>query len=95
MSIQRNIGSAMNGHEQGGHRLEPFGEKRRLETQIHRRRKVKAFSPLELEWESPNPGGGSFRASDKATATTGSMPGVERQEEPNHSTVTPLSDRHT
>ncbi len=27
-------------------------EKDRIYTQIHRRRKVKAFSPLELEWES-------------------------------------------
>ncbi len=27
-------------------------EKERIDTQIHRRRKVKAFSPLESEWES-------------------------------------------
>jgi len=83
----------MNGHEKEGHRPEPFREKGRLETQIHRRRKIKAFSPLELEWESPNP---SVRASDNATVTTtGSMPGCELQEEPHHSTVIPLSDRHT
>lgn len=92
MSVRRNIGSAMNGHEKGGQRLEPFREKGRLETQIHRRRKIKALSPLELEWENPNP---PVRASDNAAVTPGSMPGCEREEEPHHSTVTPLSDRHT
>lgn len=38
-----------------------FRQQARIETQIHRRRKVKAFSPLELEWESslagPSSGG--------------------------------------
>lgn len=28
-----------------------LGKKERIETQIHRRRKIKAFSPLESEWE--------------------------------------------
>ncbi len=30
---------------------EEFPRKIRIETQIHRRRTVKAFSPLALEWE--------------------------------------------
>lgn len=38
-----------------------FRQQARIETQIHRRRKVKAFSPLESEWESslagPSSGG--------------------------------------
>lgn len=81
----------MNEQAKERHSLEPFREKGRLETQIHRRRNIKALSPLELEWESLNP---SLRASDNATVTTDSMP-CERQEEPHQSTVTPLSDRHT
>ena len=30
---------------------EEFRQKARIDTQIHRRRKVKAMSPLEPEWE--------------------------------------------
>lgn len=43
----------MNGSEKEGERLSRgFREKERIDTQIHRRRTVKAFSPLESEWES-------------------------------------------
>lgn len=37
----------------------------RIETQIHRRRKVKAFSPLESEWESSLAGPSSCRMDDE------------------------------
>lgn len=33
-----------------------FRQEKRIETQIHRRRKVRAFSPLESEWESSQAG---------------------------------------
>jgi hypothetical protein len=33
-----------------------LGKKERIETQIHRRRKIKALSPLESEWECLSPG---------------------------------------
>ena len=52
----------MNAEEKEGQRLSRgFRQKERIDTQIHRRRKVKAFSPLESEWESsqagPSPSG--------------------------------------
>lgn len=43
----------MNDNEKDGvHHSIRFPEKERIVTQIHRRRKVKALSPLESEWES-------------------------------------------
>ncbi len=43
----------MNDDEKKDQRLSrSFRQKERIDTQIHRRRKVKAFSPLESEWES-------------------------------------------
>lgn len=35
----------------------PFGDRRktRIETQIHRRRKAKAFGPMESEWDISQP----------------------------------------
>lgn len=42
----------MSGDGKKGERLSSgFLRKERIDTQIHRRRKVKAFSPLESEWE--------------------------------------------
>ncbi len=42
----------MNDDEKKDQRLSRgFRQKERIDTQIHRRRKVKAFSPLESEWE--------------------------------------------
>ena len=47
----------MNGSEKEGQRLSRgLGQKERINTQIHRRRTVKAFSPLESEWESSQAG---------------------------------------
>ena len=47
----------MNGDEKKSQRLSrDFPQKVRIETQIHRRRKVKAFSPLESEWECSQAG---------------------------------------
>lgn len=43
----------MNDRENEGlHLSGKFRGKERIDTQIHRRRKVKALSPLESEWES-------------------------------------------
>lgn len=42
----------MSGNEKEEYRLSRRLPKERIDTQIHRRRKVKAFSPLESEWES-------------------------------------------
>ncbi len=43
----------MNGNEKEGQRLSGgVRQTERIDTQIHRRRKVKALSPLESEWES-------------------------------------------
>ncbi len=56
----------MNGDEKKDHRLSSgFRQKERIDTQIHRRRKVKAFSPLESEWESSQ-GGPSCGVTAKA-----------------------------
>ena len=47
----------MIGKEKEGQRFSRgFRQKERIDTQIHRRRKVKAFSPLESEWESSEAG---------------------------------------
>jgi len=47
----------MNGSEKEGLRLSRGSrQKERIDTQIHRRRTVKAFSPLESEWESSQAG---------------------------------------
>lgn len=47
------VSITMNGHHD---QLPPespdSGKKNRIETQIHRRRKAKALSPLESEWDS-------------------------------------------
>lgn len=43
----------MNGDEKKDQRLSKgVRQKERIDTQIHRRRKVKALSPLESEWEN-------------------------------------------
>lgn len=56
----------MNGGEQDDRHpsVGPRQEKR-IDTQIHRRRKVKAFSPLESEWESSQAGPSSCGMEDE------------------------------
>jgi hypothetical protein len=57
----------MNGDEKKSQRFpDDFPQKKRIDTQIHRRRKVKAFSPLEPEWESSQAGSSSCGGDDKA-----------------------------
>ncbi|HWF59073.1 MAG TPA: hypothetical protein VN666_02000 [Nitrospira sp.] len=57
----------MNDKEKKDQRLSGgFRQKERIDTQIHRRRKVKAFSPLESEWESSQTGPSSCGVTDKA-----------------------------
>ncbi len=47
----------MNGNEKEGQRLSGgFRQTERIDTQIHRRRRIKALSPLESEWESSQAG---------------------------------------
>ncbi len=56
----------MNGDEQKDQRLSMGSrQEKRIETQIHRRRKVKAFSPLESEWESSQAGPSSCGMDDE------------------------------
>ena len=47
-----------------------FRQKERIDTQIHRRRKVKVFSPLESEWENSEAGPSSCRVT-KQSGTIG------------------------
>ncbi len=82
----------MNGDEKKDKRLR---QKERIDTQIHRRRKVKAFSPLESEWESSQAGSSSCGVTNKSKEMRRVMPDRELQQEPNHSTYSPLSDHHT
>lgn len=70
-------------------------EKERIETQIHRRRKVKAFSPLESEWESSQGGPASCGLTNKANEIRPLMPDRELHQESNRSTYYPLVDDHT
>ena len=57
----------MNGDEKKDQRLSGgFRQKGQINTQIHRRRKVKVFSPLELEWESSQAGTPSCGVPNKA-----------------------------
>jgi hypothetical protein len=53
----------MNGDEKKDKRLR---QNERIDTQIHRRRKVKAFSPLESEWESSQVGPSSCGVTNKS-----------------------------
>lgn len=41
----------MNSHEKSGDLSKKSSPKERIETQIHRRRKIKVFSPLQIEWD--------------------------------------------
>jgi len=60
----------MNGNEkESQHLCKDFRQKERLDTQIHRRRKVKVFSPLESEWESLQAGPPSCGAMNKTKET--------------------------
>jgi hypothetical protein len=57
----------MKGNEKEAHGLSlGFCRKERIETQIHRRRHVKAFSALALEWETPQAGPPLFGEANKA-----------------------------
>lgn len=57
----------MNDNEKESRHL-PKGvrQKERIDTQIHRRRKIKVFSPLESEWESLQAGPASCGAMNNA-----------------------------
>jgi hypothetical protein len=86
----------MNRTEKGNHPLsEGSHQKERIETQIHRRRKVKALSPLESEWVSPQPGPFPHKLSDETGKAERSMPDCEFQEAPHCSTFKPLPGGHT
>jgi hypothetical protein len=86
----------MNDNENEGPRVSRrFSQEERIETQIHRRRKVKALSPLESEWESASAGASSYGAMNKAQESRRLVPDRELQPEPHRSTSIPLSDHHT
>jgi hypothetical protein len=60
------------GRPQNDQAAPPSGRKRRIETQIHRRKKVKAVPPLEAEWdlESNRPSSNLRMPSDKMKRST-------------------------
>jgi len=77
----------MNGNEKEGQCLSRgFRQKERIDTQIHRRRKVKAFSPLESEWESSQDGPSSCGVMSKAKEIQRLVSDRELQQEYNRST---------
>jgi hypothetical protein len=55
----------MNGHVKSGHLSKNFSPPHRIETQIHRRRKVKIFSPLQIEWDDFHPSGTELSQVDR------------------------------
>ncbi len=56
----------MNGGKKEDQRLSKgVRQKERIDTQIHRRRKVKALSPLESEWENLQVGPSSCGVTNK------------------------------
>ncbi len=84
----------MNGSEKEGQRLSMgFRQKERIDTQIHRRRTVKAFSPLESEWESSQTSPSSCEVMSKAKEIRHLVSDRELSQECNRSTYSPLPDR--
>ena len=85
----------MNANEKEGQRFSgEFRQTERINTQIHRRRKVSVFSPLESEWESSQAGPSSCGVMSKAKEIRHLVPDRElQQEECNRSTHSPLPDR--
>ena len=84
----------MNGSEKEGRRLSSgFRQKERIDTQIHRRRTVKAFSPLESEWESSQTSPSSCGVMSKAKEIRHLVSDCELPQECNRSTYSPLPDR--
>jgi len=55
----------MNGHVKSGPLSKNFSPTDRIETQIHRRRKVKVFSPLQIEWDGFHPSGTELSEADQ------------------------------
>ena len=84
----------MNGSEKKGQRLSRGSrQEERIDTQIHRRRTVKAFSPLESEWESSQTGPSSCEVMSKAKEIRDLVSDRELPQECNRSTYSPLPDR--
>lgn len=84
----------MNGSEKGGQRLSrDFRQKDRINTQIHRRRTVKAFSPLESEWEISQTDPSSCGVMSKAKGIRHLVSDRELPQECNNSTYSLLPDR--
>ncbi len=55
----------MNGHVKSEHLSKNLSLTDRIETQIHRRRKVKIFSPLLIEWDGFRPSGTELSQVDR------------------------------
>ena len=55
----------MNSHVKLGHLSKNFSPTDRIETQIHRRRKIKIFSPLRIEWDGFHPSGTELSQVDR------------------------------
>lgn len=69
-----------------------FRQTKRIDTQIHRRRKVNVFSPLECEWESSEAGSSSCEVMTKAKSIRHLVPDRELRQQSNGSTDSPLPD---
>ena len=71
----------MNGNENEGQRFSRgLRQTERIDTQIHRRRKVNVFSPLESEWESSQAGPFSSGVMSKAKEIRHLVPDRELQQ---------------
>lgn len=81
--------------EKGQRIFRDFRQQERIDTQIHRRRKVKVFSPLESEWESSQAGPFPCRAINKVKEIRRLMSDHELQQVTNRTIHYPLSDHHT
>jgi hypothetical protein len=76
----------MCGNEEKNQRISSgIPQKERIDTQIHRRRKVKAFSPLESEWESSQAGPSSREVRHEEKENKPLMPHREFAEESSRS----------
>lgn len=83
----------MNDEKEGRRFSMGFCRTERIDTQIHRRRKVNVFSPLESEWESSPSGSSSCGMMGKAKEIQYLVPDRELPQEYNRSTNSSLPDR--
>ncbi len=89
----------MNSYEKSEELSKKFSLKERIETQIHRRRKIKVFSPLQIEWDGLCPSKTERHESiPTSNATAHQMPDSAKETTTHpsvtSSTTTPLTVLH-